>query len=1500
MRILRNTLAAIIACLIIIGCVPVVSAETKTEGDFNYSITDDAVTVVKYTGSDADVTIPDKIEGLDVTKLGEAFLNNKTLTSVKMPDTLIEIANYAFRGCDKLTTVKFGKNVEKLGVWVFEGNKSLESVTLPEKLKIINQGDFRSCTSLTEVNIPEGVTEIGWGAFTGCSALTEIKLPETLKNIEQLAFSDCSKLKTVNLGENITSIGYLAFENDVSLESITLPEGLTSLSGTFGNCSALKQVNIPESVTVVGNGTFSGCSALREIEIPEGVTEFGDAVFSDCTSLEKLDLPKKLQKIGACAFQHCALIKELVIPETVTEIGSAAFKSCASLEKVNIPESVTEISYELFLDCSALKSLGLPKGITKIGASAFKNTGLEEISLPDTLTLINTEAFSGCKSLKKLTVPDKVEALPIEAFAACASLEQVTISEGVKKLNNRCFKGCTSLKSVELPSSVTDLGENCFEGCSSLEEISVPESVKVFNKYLFKQCRSLVSVNIPEGVTAIYEGAFYGCKSLKIVSLPETVTFCGSKCFLGCISLEEIRLSSRLSCINGNMFNSCHSLKSIRIPASANKIYASSFYECFSLRDVYILNPSITIDNNCCLGIGSSVQEISPHFMISGYGGSTAETYAKEKNLRFTDLSIDTSQYNTVINVVSENLKVKQYFTRKIDFTVDEPCGCTRFQSSDEEIATVDADGNVKGMSIGTAYIAITNGRATAVVKVDVTAAEIDIEHEHSSTNYKYYFAEDKNEQIYVRITKYKGTMTDVKIPSKIKGYPVKEIGEEAFAGEHYIDENGKEYDGGLNVESIVIPEGVEKLGRAAFIQCNKLKSVKFPSTIKYVGEMLFYSKYSSGSNRNIDTVEFPSTKAFIDYVSTAYVTSYQPYMHTNSLDDVFNRYALPNQCPYNLVINGKVLKHITIPEGMTELKNNFFYNCKSIESVTLPDGMETIGRYAFCNCLSLKSVSVPPSVSVISSYAFQGCSKLSEITLPEYLKELGWYALADSGIKKITFPENTLVYSCACSGCKQLENIFFYCKKLPGDHRNIFQNCSSVKSIYTSYNSASINSDFFDGITSSPTCYGTGDLYHVAKKNGWEFVETPFPWEAQGSDSSNLNPIPVCPDYLYDADTDTYTVTDREGANSGEEAYPSTEAWNAKTVVFDYDAEVCLTQWCTQWFYGVENVIVKGNILDIDNQAFMFNKGTLKSAELSDNVRMISNGAFTLCENLTTVKGGKGLRTIGYNSFNGSKSLEDIDFADSAEFIGYAAFRDCTGLSDIKISDTVKTVGSFAFLNCTGVDEVEIPSSVTEIGEYAFGYLYNKEQGDYYPIEGFTVVAEKNSAAEKYALDNGFKIRYLGEAPTTTTPKLSASKLTVTAGKVKNLKAYNCAVKNWTSSSPKVVTVKNGKITALKKGAATITAALTTGDKLICKVTVTTSPKLSRKSVTVRKGKAVTVRITGKAAAVNNVYYNTKYAKVISKTNATTIKLKGLRTGTTTLKLKVNGVVLKLKVKVK
>ena len=165
---------------------------------------------------------------------------------------------------------------------------------------------------------------------------------------------------------------------------------------------------------------------------------------------------------------------------------------------------------------------------------------------------------------------------------------------------------------------------------------------------------------------------------------------------------------------------------------------------------------------------------------------------------------------------------------------------------------------------------------------------------------------------------------------------------------------------------------------------------------------------------------------------------------------------------------------------------------------------------------------------------------------------------------------------------------------------------------------------------------------------------------------------------------------------------------------------------------------------------------------------------------------------------------------------------------------------------------------------------------------------------------------------------KISKKVLAEIDGYLKDMKVYTMSVKagkeftplfvlsdckKVKSSNKKVVKIQNNKEktpVALKKGTATITATVKKGIKVKCKVTVTSNPKLSKNTVTVKKGQIAKVKIKGKASDINNKYKNTKYAEIISEKSAKTIKVKGLKKGNTTLKITVNGKKLNLKVKIK
>lgn len=130
-------------------------------------------------------------------------------------------------------------------------------------------------------------------------------------------------------------------------------------------------------------------------------------------------------------------------------------------------------------------------------------------------------------------------------------------------------------------------------------------------------------------------------------------------------------------------------------------------------------------------------------------------------------------------------------------------------------------------------------------------------------------------------------------------------------------------------------------------------------------------------------------------------------------------------------------------------------------------------------------------------------------------------------------------------------------------------------------------------------------------------------------------------------------------------------------------------------------------------------------------------------------------------------------------------------------------------------------------------------------------------------------------------------------------IKVDNKSLSKWTSSNSKVVKIdKKGNFVILKEGSVTIKAVKANGKDYTKRIVVKDNPRFSTENIAVKKGSTLSIKLYGKANSIDNIYTNTKYAKIISKKSATKITVKGLKKGTSTVKIKVNGVkTLKLKV---
>ncbi|MBO5077889.1 MAG: leucine-rich repeat protein [Clostridia bacterium] len=162
----------------------------------------------------------------------------------------------------------------------------------------------------------------------------------------------------------------------------------------------------------------------------------------------------------------------------------------------------------------------------------------------------------------------------------------------------------------------------------------------------------------------------------------------------------------------------------------------------------------------------------------------------------------------------------------------------------------------------------------------------------------------------------------------------------------------------------VVIPDGVTIIGKSAFEDCNKLKSITFGNNIVQIERYAF--SHCSGLN----TVNYNGSLE--DWCK----------LLSESEDNIFGY-------KYSLYIDGKLLTDVVIPDSIKTINNYTFNNCKSITSVKLPDSVTAIGNHAFSSCESLKSISMTDNIKTIGFQAFSECVSLKSVEIPNGISEI-------------------------------------------------------------------------------------------------------------------------------------------------------------------------------------------------------------------------------------------------------------------------------------------------------------------------------------------------------------------------------------------------------------------------------------------------------------------------------------------------------------------------------
>ncbi len=270
-----------------------------TQGDFVFYVNEGTASLVGYLGNESTAEMPSSIDGTTCTYVNQ----------------------YAFYGCEWLTSVKISSGVTSMGGYVFSNSPLLETLTFEgDSFTTIGSYAFAN-SSIAKFNLPSSLTTIEAYGFAQ-SSITNIVIPANVTKVGNNAFYNCSSLRTADFEQNskLSTIGTNAFTGCTSIANMTIPfigekkadpaDGSRHFAYLFGiakNNEAAK-TGVPSSlkkVTVTDSATFSGkkelaqyafryCENIEEIVITGAITLVHNDVFRDCTHLVTLRLPNTM------------------------------------------------------------------------------------------------------------------------------------------------------------------------------------------------------------------------------------------------------------------------------------------------------------------------------------------------------------------------------------------------------------------------------------------------------------------------------------------------------------------------------------------------------------------------------------------------------------------------------------------------------------------------------------------------------------------------------------------------------------------------------------------------------------------------------------------------------------------------------------------------------------------------------------------------------------------------------------------------------------------------------------------------------------------------------------------------------------------------------------------------------------------------------------------------------------------------------------------------------
>ncbi|MBO5776148.1 MAG: leucine-rich repeat protein, partial [Clostridia bacterium] len=245
-----------------------------TKGKKDLIFYSDALTATSYTVPEGVVTLNDRL-----------FVNNVNLTSVVLPSTLEDIGANVFYGCTALATINFPSCLKNIGTYAFRDTAITQAI-LPMGIVNIEQYAFRDCKKLTKAVLPATLVGVGKNVFYGCrGAVIDV-------DIDQEELSGWSSSWDVSGEINGITINYGGTRVVSGDYQYIVRNDKAVLTDYFGSATEVIVPSTIDGYAVIGLlKTFKGDSAITSVVVPNSIEVITELTFKGLTELTSLTLP---------------------------------------------------------------------------------------------------------------------------------------------------------------------------------------------------------------------------------------------------------------------------------------------------------------------------------------------------------------------------------------------------------------------------------------------------------------------------------------------------------------------------------------------------------------------------------------------------------------------------------------------------------------------------------------------------------------------------------------------------------------------------------------------------------------------------------------------------------------------------------------------------------------------------------------------------------------------------------------------------------------------------------------------------------------------------------------------------------------------------------------------------------------------------------------------------------------------------------------------------------